>query len=416
VRQITATGTVTTVTGTMARFYYPEGVAVDSNNNLYVVDADNNSISVGVPVSTSNTGLTNHTVAVGGTAKFSIPTPDPTASYQWQVSLNGGVYWNNVANGGVYSGATTSALTITGATAGMTGYEYRAVATNSLGTSSSPAGTLYVGNVRLVNLSSSGFVGTTGNDLVAGFIISGTGTKNILLRGIGPTLATFSVPGFLPQPTLTLYVGSTTAVQTSNTVWGGGTVLTNAMTAVGAFALSPTSADSALYMAGTTALGAGPHTAHVSSASAATGEAMVEVYDADTGTPTARLSNISTSAPVGAVSLVAGFYISGTTSETLLIRGVGPGLAQFNVANPLPNVMLTVYDSKQNVVATNNGWSGTSQAQLAATFTQVGAFGLTPGSLDAAVLVTLPQGGYTATVTGGGGATGTAMVEIYEVP
>lgn len=411
VRQISPTGQVTTVTGTQARFFYPEGVAIDGSGNLYVVDADNNSLDEGVVISPATTGLANHTVAPGGTATFSILNPG-SGAYQWQVSTNG-VNWTNVSNGGVYSGATTSALTISGASAGMNGYEYRAVTS----TSTSPAGTLYVGTVRLLNLSSSGYVGTTGTDLVAGFIIGGSGTKNILLRGIGPSLAAFSVPNPLPQPTLTLYTSAATpTVQATNTVWGGTTVLTNAMNAVGAFAIPATSADSALYMSGATALGTGPHTADVSSASAATGEALVEVYDADTGTPTARLSNISTRAFVGSVNLVAGFVIGGTTSETVLIRGVGPGLAPLGITNPLANVMLTVYDSNQNIVATNNGWSGSNQAQLSATFTQVGAFTLPVGSADSATLVTLAPGSYTAIVTGVGGATGTALVEIYEVP
>ena len=410
VRKITGSQ-VTTVTGTQARFFYPEGIAIDGSGNLYVVDADNNSIDEGVVVSAITTGLANHTVAPGGTATFSILSPG-SGAYQWQVSTNG-INWSNVANGGVYSGATTSALTISGATTGMNGYEYRAVT----GTSTSPAGTLYVGTVRLLNLSSSGYVGTTGTDLVAGFIIGGSGTKNILLRGIGPSLAAFSVPNPLPQPTLTLYTSAATpTVQAANTVWGGTAALIAAMNAVGAFTIPTTSADSALYMSGGTALGTGSHTADVSSASAATGEALVEVYDADTGTPAARLSNISTRAFVGSVNLVAGFVIGGSTSETLLIRGVGPGLAPLGVTNTLSNVMLTVYDSNQNIVASNNGWSSTNQAQLSATFTQVGAFTLPLGSADSATLVTLAPGSYTAIVTGVGGATGTALVEIYEVP
>jgi DNA-binding beta-propeller fold protein YncE len=415
VRQITPSGQVSTVTGTQARFFYPEGIAIDDSGNLYVVDADNNSLDEGVVVSAITTGLANHTVAPGGTATFSIVSPG-SGAYQWQVSTNG-VDWTNVtngaSNGAVYSGATTSALTISGATTGMNGTEYRAVTSSS----TSPAGTLYVGNVRLLNLSSSGFVGTAGTDLVAGFVIGGTGTKNILLRGIGPSLAAFSVADPLPQPTLTLYTAATTpTVQATNTIWGGTTALVNAMNAVGAFTIPTNSADSALYMSGSTALGAGSHTAHVSSASTTTGEALVEVYDADTGTPSARLTNISTSALVGSVNLVAGFVIGGTTSETVLIRGVGPGLAPLGVANPLSNVMLTVYGAGSSFIASNNGWSTSDGAQLSATFTQVGAFSLPPNSNDSALLLTLAPGSYTAIVTGVGGATGTALVEIYEVP
>jgi len=409
VRQVSSTGYVTTVTGSQARFFYPEGVALDSSGNLYVVDSDNNSLSEGAVAQTTATGLANHTVVPGGAATFTVLSPIVNASYTWQVSTNGGVSWSTIGNGGVYSGATTTALTITGATAGMNGYDYRAVAVASGATSYSPTGTLYVGNVRIVNLSSRGFVGTGTSDMDAGFIINGSGNKQLLIRGIGPTLASFGITGTLANPMLTLYT-SAGAVQSTNTVWGGSTALQTAMSAVGAFALPVNSADSVLYLG----LGNGSHTATVDGVGGSTGVALVEVYDADTGTPATRLSNISTRAPVGTANLVAGFVISGNTSETVLIRGVGPGLGALGVANVLSNVLLTLYDGNANVITSNNGWGGGTF--LSTTFTNVGAFSLPAGSQDSALVVTLAPGNYTAQVSGAGGATGTALVEIYEVP
>jgi hypothetical protein len=64
-------------------------------------------------------------------------------------------------------------------------------------------------------------------------------------------------------------------------------------------------------------------------------------------------------------------------------------------------------------VGENNDWGGT--AELSAAFSQVGAFTLPSGSKDAALLVTLPAGNYSVQVNGVGG-TGTALVEVYEVP
>jgi len=408
VRQVSSSGYVTTVTGTQAHFFYPEGIALDSGGNLYVVDSDNNSVSVGVVVQTSATGLANHTVAPGGTATFTVLSPIVGASYTWQYLS--GTTWLPVANGGVYSGATTSSLTITGATAGMTGTQYRAVAVSGTTTTDSPAGTLYVGNVRIINLSSRGFVGTGVSDLDAGFIIGGTGTKQILLRAIGPTLASFGVTGVLANPILTLNTSAGT-VQATNTVWGGTAALTQEMSAVGAFALPAGSADSALFVSN---LGTGSHTAQVDGVGGTTGAALVEVWDADTGTPTARLSNISTRAPVGTSTLIAGFVIGGNTSDTVLIRGVGPSLATLGLTNVLSNVQLTLYDSNSNVIASNNGWN--NNAFLSATFSSVYAFALQANSLDSAMVVTLAPGSYTAIVSGMNGATGTALAEIYEVP
>ncbi|MGG9961498.1 T9SS type A sorting domain-containing protein [Ferruginibacter sp. SUN106] len=71
----------------------------------------------------------NATICATNNATFSIAGTG--TGYQWQVSINGGGSWTDVANGGVYGGATTISLTITGATAGMNGYQYRCVATGS---------------------------------------------------------------------------------------------------------------------------------------------------------------------------------------------------------------------------------------------------------------------------------------------
>jgi hypothetical protein len=199
------------------------------------------------------------------------------------------------------------------------------------------------------------------------------------------------------------------------------------MQAVGAFSLPANSLDTALYLP----LAAGSYTSQVSGANSSTGVALAEVYDADTGTPSTRLINISARADVqsGSNSLIAGFVITpGPTGadETVLIRGVGPTLASFGVSGALANPILTVFDSKQVEVASNQGWStspalGTSsvnagvETSTAATMTNVGAFALATGSADAAMTLTLPPGSYTAQVSSGSGAAGVGLVEVYEV-
>jgi len=110
----------------------------------------------------------------------------------------------------------------------------------------------------------------------------------------------------------------------------------------------------------------------------------------------------------------------------VLVRGIGPGLTAFGIANALADPFLTVFDSTGKVLAQNDNW-GTpvavfagqvvaAAADITAADLATGAFALTAGSKDAALIVTLPPGAYTAQVTGVGGVTGTALVEIYEVP
>ena len=150
--------------------------------------------------------------------------------------------------------------------------------------------------------------------------------------------------------------------------------------------------------------------------SGTTGVALAEVYDADVGTPSSRLINLSARASVGTGSdiLIVGFAIEGDGQETVLIRGVGPGLADFGVSGVLESPQLTLFDSSGNQIAQNSGWGGSGQ--LSTLFSQVGAFAFDAGSLDDAILVTLPAGSYTAQLSGAGGTTGIALAEIYEVP
>ena len=112
--------------------------------------------------------------------------------------------------------------------------------------------------------------------------------------------------------------------------------------------------------------------------------------------------------------LTVGFVIAGNSSMTVLIRAIGPTLASFSVTGAMANPQLTVFDSNQNVVGSNAGWGGT--AALQAAFNAASAFPLPTTSADSAVLVTLAPGAYTADVTGAGGSTGIALLEVYEMP
>jgi sugar lactone lactonase YvrE len=340
-------------------------------------------------------------VPAGDAITLSVTASGGTVTYQWA--------FNSVA----ISGATTSSYAIGSFGTGNVG-TYTVTVTNSYG-STSAIFAASVSLARLVNLSTRAFVGAgAANTLTPGFVISGSGTKSMLIRGDGPALTGFNVPNALPTPALSLYDHNANVIG-SNIGWGttaGGTALLQAaFTQTGAFNFATGSADSAILQS----LSAGTsYTAAVSGVNNATGVALAELYDADAGTSTGRLINISTRAQVTAANaIVAGFYIGGSGNEIVLIRGIGPGLAQFNVANVLASPVLTVFDANQNVIATTQNWN----PALAATFAQVYAFNLQSGSNDTAVLLTLPAGsGYTAQVSGLNSTSGDALVEIYEVP
>ena len=151
-----------------------------------------------------------------------------------------------------------------------------------------------------------------------------------------------------------------------------------------------------------------------------------EIYDMDYETnPTSRLTNVSTRGlvmPTDGETMIVGFAIEGGPLS-VLIRGVGPGLVSFGVADAVRTTTLTLYDNT-GAIGYNGAWqspvSGKGANVIALTnatqsvFASVGAFNLANGSDDSAMVVTLPPGTYTA-IVGGKGQTGEGLVEVYDL-
>lgn len=287
------------------------------------------------------------------------------------------------------------------------------------------SGTSQPGGGRIVNLSARANVGTGGNILIAGFVIRGTGSKSVLLRGVGPTLGTeFSVPGSLTQPHLTLVSGAGATLST-NEGWGGGQTLSDAFASVGAFALPANSADAAILAS----LPTGPYTSQVAGMGATSGVALAEIYDADTGTPSSNLVNISARANVGSGAdvVIAGFVIRGGQSAQVLLRGVGPALGAFGVPGPVAETSIGLYDPTGALMSSDSRWgnplssgpsvvTATIRPATAADMAAVGAFALPSGSADSAMVATLSPGSYTLELGGINGSTGVGLVEVYLMP
>lgn len=126
-----------------------------------------------------------------------------------------------------------------------------------------------------------------------------------------------------------------------------------------------------------------------------------------------QLINLSTRAQVGTGGdiLIAGTFINGSTNKQLLVRGVGPELAPFGVTGVLADPILEVFNSSEVKILENDSWS----ASLQATFAQLGAFPLTPGSQSAALLASLPGGNsFTFQIKGKNSTTGVAIIEVYD--
>jgi hypothetical protein len=325
-------------------------------------------------------------------------------------------------DGNPIAGATTPSLSLDNTRLADSG-SYSVKITNFAGTITSNPAVISISPVsRISNLSIRSQVGGNSGALTVGLTIGGqgtAGTKPLLLRATGPTLAAFGVTGTLADPQVALLSGSNVLVQ--NDDWAGNVQVATTSTAVGAFALAnETSKDAALAHSTTS----GGYTVRITGGGDTAGIALAEVYDATTSDAfiilTPRLINVSALTQVGTGGdvLIAGFSITGSAPKTLLIRGVGPSLAGFGVTNTLLDPKLEIFQSgSTTAMSGNDNWSSAINAtQVAAATAGVGAFALANNSKDAVLLVTLPPGSYTAQVSGVNNTTGAALVEVYEVP
>lgn len=129
----------------------------------------------------------------------------------------------------------------------------------------------------------------------------------------------------------------------------------------------------------------------------------------------ATLINVATRGTITPTqAMTAGFVVTGGT-KTVLVRAVGPTLGVLGVTGANTDPRLTLF-SGQTVITSNDNWGDNANASdISASAAQSGAFALTGGSRDAAILVQLQAGAYTAQASSTGTAAGDALIEVYEI-
>jgi hypothetical protein len=128
--------------------------------------------------------------------------------------------------------------------------------------------------------------------------------------------------------------------------------------------------------------------------------------------PLSFLGNISSRMSVGTDDfvLIGGFIIQGNGAKTVMVRGIGPSLAQAGITNSLQDPVLELYNSSGHRLAMNDNWPASSDE--AAIFSS----GLAPrDSRESAILATLAPGTYTAILRGKNRGTGVGSVEVYDM-
>lgn len=386
-------------TGTSALFNRPGNIAVDGAGNVYVADYGNNAIREISPAGAVSTiGPTSFAAQGSGDAEFSEPTAVAVDNMGDVFVTDAGHYQVKEIspNGSVSVVATihTQYGWLNGIAVDTQGNIYVSDAVGPFSTTGSPVGTNTIDKIE-----------------PGGAVTTFAGQPGIFGSSDGAgASATFSRPmGLAVDSSGNLFVAD-----------AGNNAIRE---------ITPSGSVSTLAGGGGSGMADGTgRQAQFNMPMAVTVDKNEDFYIADSdnkavrrGIPSGftasavRFANLSTLATVGpSASMTAGFIISGSTAQTVLIRAVGPTLKYFGVSQPLPQPKLDVYNADGNVVASSD--SGINVTDVTSAAGLVGAFQLQSGGADAALVMTLAPGSYTAKISSGDGSQGSVLVEVYEVP
>jgi hypothetical protein len=257
---------------------------------------------------------------------------------------------------------------------------------------------------RQLNISTRETVGTGDNVLIGGFIVTGSASKNVILRAIGPSLGAAGITNALQDPVLELH-DQTGSLIASNDNWRD-----SQEAQIEATGIPPTDDRESALVA---TLVPGEYTAILLGKNNTTGTALVEAYDLDS-TPASQFANISTRGLVGTGTdvLIGGLIVSAEESgqANVIVRALGPSLGGSGVSGVLADPTLELHDKDGDILAANDNWDDTQGGIISST-------GLAPNDAnEAALFITLAAGEYTAVVQGANETSGVGQVEVFNIP
>lgn len=204
----------------------------------------------------------------------------------------------------------------------------------------------YTARSVFVQMSGLGEVSTT-NQAILGFVVKGPSTNRVVVRVLGPALASFGISNPLPNPKVTLYKNG--SFYASNDDWQA--LPTADLAYLSSAQLAPNFADEPALVLD---LASGSYTAVVETATSSSGVILAETHIM-TYSEIQRVHNASfrSLAPIGA-SATLGLVVAGDLNRRILWRGLGPSLANYGVSQPANNVTIGLYDSAANLIDSND--------------------------------------------------------------
>jgi sugar lactone lactonase YvrE len=454
IRKVTPGGSVTTIAGAagqqgatngpalQARFKYPRGVAVDSSGNIYISDEQNNLIR---KLSTNGTVSTLAGPAGGDPSGGNSDGTGAAAHFQFPEGLAtdkaGNVYVSDSNNalvrkvtpGGVVT--TLGGAPSTSGTADGTGNAARFSTPEGMAVDA--FGTLYLtdcfGNnaIRKGKAPSAqpvGFSGVFGLGRVASlegnsedagsllnqFIISGsTSQLNMLMRGLGPSLASSGIANALQDPTLVLSSNSTGQIVWRNDNWQTGdpnSTYPSQKSLIQQTGVPPTDNRESAFIVG---LPPGQYTVTERGKFGATGAASNEAFLLSGQNSFIPAIGSRGETSFGDNTLAMGWVIPEGQPMSLLVRALGPSLKNHGISTSfLQNPVLDVVDNNGTSVGHNDNWQDEQTTQINKAQKN---FAFPLATAESASVLNLQPGHYVARVTGKNNTAGVAFIQAYEL-
>lgn len=276
-------------------------------------------------------------------------------------------------------------------------------------------------NSQLIGILSRAYAGMEDDVIVGGFIIEGAESQKVILRGLGPSLATAGVANTLVDPTVELRDGNG-ALLVVNNDWQDDPAQAAQLVAAGA---APSDKKESAIAA---TLLPGSYTAVLAGLCNGTGAGLLEIHTLGLAGNTTQIpassslscsppptprqgTNISTRGRVetGENVLIGGFIITEPSPRKVIIRAIGPSLTKAGITDALADPMLALHAANGSVITTNDNWKDTQRPEIE-------AIGIPPeDDLEAAVVATLQPGNYTAIASGKNQTSGVGLLEIYDL-
>jgi hypothetical protein len=273
---------------------------------------------------------------------------------------------------------------------------------------------------KLLGISTRGLVSSS-MPMYGSVAITGSQSKKVAFMGKGQTMAAQGVTNYIADPVIEIWrVGSSGSweVYKTNDNWGdaSGTESISTVSGETGITVPVGTTESAIVLT----LDPGNYSAILKSKSTTTQEGLVEAYEISESGVTSRLLGISTRGPMSsAYPMYGSIAISGTENKKVAFMGKGPTMSAQGVTNYIADPLMEIWrigaSGSWEVYKTNDNWGDASGAESISMVSGKTGITLPTSANEAAIVLTLSPGNYSAILKSKSTAVQDGLVEAYEI-